>query len=46
MEYKENKNSVKDYVGCAFTSLIGLAVIGGFCVFMFWVGMQIFGWEL
>ena len=42
----EEKTKVKDFIGCGFTSLIGLLVFGGFCVFMFWLCMQIFGWEL
>ena len=40
----ENKgNSVKDYAGCGFTSLLGLLIFGGFCMFMFWLTMQCTG---
>ena len=43
----ENKgNSVKDYAGCGFTSVLGLLIFGGFCMFMFWLTMQCTGSKL
>lgn len=42
----EERTKIKDIIGCGFTSLLGLALFGGFCMFMFWICMKIFGWEL
>lgn len=43
---EDNSNSVKDYVGCGLTSLIGLLIYGGFGMFMFWLCMQCTGSKL
>ena len=43
---ENNGNSVKDFVGCGFTSLLGLLIFGGFCVLMFWLTMQCSGTKL
>lgn len=45
MEKKE-KDSVSDYIGCGFTTLIGFCIYGGICMFMFWLCMQCTGTKL
>ena len=43
----ENKdNSAKDCIGCGFTSILGLLIFGGFCMFMFWLIMQCTGYKM
>lgn len=41
----EEKDSMKDYAGCAFTSLIGYAIVGGILVLAFWLFTQCIGWD-
>jgi hypothetical protein len=43
---EENRNQLRDSAGCGLTSLLGLLIFGGFCMFMFWVCMKLFGVEL
>ena len=51
MQYKlktlvmEEKNTIKE-TGCGLASILIFSAIIGFNVFMFWVFMKIFGWEL
>lgn len=39
-------NSAKDYAGCGITSILGILVFGGFCMFMFWLCMQCTGYKM
>lgn len=43
---KETNNSVTDFIGCGFSSLIGLAIFTAISMFMFWVCMQCMGVKL
>jgi hypothetical protein len=43
---EEKGNSAKDFVGCGFSSLLGLLIYGGGCMFMFWLCMQCTGYKL
>lgn len=43
MEKKES--SIKTFAGC-LTGILIFAAFIGFSVFIFWIFMQIFGWEL
>lgn len=41
----EEKNIIKE-TGCGLASILIFSAIIGFNVFMFWLFMKIFGWEL
>ena len=45
-DMEEKGISVKDYAGCGFTSILGLLVFGGFCMFMFWLVIQCTGYKM
>ena len=36
-------DSLKDFLGCGLTSLLGLLLFGGFCVLMFWICLKLTG---
>lgn len=39
----KEKNTVKDAAGCGITTIIGLLIFGGFCMFMFWLCLKLSG---
>ena len=45
MEEKK-ENTAKDFIGCGFSSLLGLCIYGGIGLLLFWLCAQIFGWKM